>query len=63
MRKDGSIFPVLVNTTANRDAMGNFISSRSSVIDITDRVCYLKRSVWQSTGRATIQAKVNFYLT
>ena len=34
-RKDGSVFPVLVNSTAIFDAQGNFSMSRSTTIDIT----------------------------
>jgi PAS domain S-box-containing protein len=36
LRKDGSILPVLVNATAQRDGSGNFIRSRSSIVDNTD---------------------------
>jgi PAS domain S-box-containing protein len=37
VRKDGSILPVLVNATALQDAAGNFLMSRSTLYDITDR--------------------------
>jgi PAS domain S-box-containing protein len=37
IRKDGSTFPVLVNATAIRDSQGNYLMSRSTVIDNTDR--------------------------
>ncbi|MBE0434685.1 MAG: response regulator [Methylomicrobium sp.] len=36
-RKDGTILPVLLNASAIRDENGNYISSRSTVYDITDR--------------------------
>jgi PAS domain S-box-containing protein len=35
VRKDGSVFPVLLNSTAVRDAEGGYIASRSIVVDIT----------------------------
>lgn len=37
VRRDGTILPVLINATAIRDADGNFLSSRSTMNDITDR--------------------------
>jgi PAS domain S-box-containing protein len=37
-RKDGSSFPVLVNSVATFDDEGNFIQSRTTVFDNTDRV-------------------------
>jgi two-component system, cell cycle sensor histidine kinase and response regulator CckA len=37
MRKDGSIFPVLITASALTDAQGNFVMSRSMVVDITAR--------------------------
>jgi diguanylate cyclase (GGDEF)-like protein/PAS domain S-box-containing protein len=36
-RKDGSILPVLLNASAVRDAAGQYLSSRSTVVDITER--------------------------
>ena len=36
-RKDGSTFPVLVNVTAVKDKNGNFLFSRSTTYDITER--------------------------
>ncbi len=35
--KDGSTFPVLLSATAIRDASGNFVRSRSTMFDITER--------------------------
>ena len=35
IRKDGSTFPVLVTASAIRDALGNFVMSRSMVVDMT----------------------------
>jgi two-component system sensor histidine kinase/response regulator len=37
VRKDGSTFPVLLNATSVKDAAGNFLMSRSTLYDITDR--------------------------
>lgn len=37
LRKDGTAFPVLLSTTAVRDASGQFIRSRASVFDISKR--------------------------
>lgn len=37
IRKDGSIFTGLLNASANYDNQGNFISSRSTIIDISKR--------------------------
>jgi PAS domain S-box-containing protein len=36
IRKDGSIFPVLLNSTAVWDKEGNFIESRATIFDITE---------------------------
>lgn len=36
-RKDGTTFPVLLSATAIKDEDGNFIKSRSTIFDITDR--------------------------
>jgi PAS domain S-box-containing protein len=37
MRKDGSLYSVLINATAVYDADGNYLTSRSTVIDISRR--------------------------
>lgn len=37
LRRDGSLLPVLVNATAIRDSNGEFIASRSSIIEIAER--------------------------
>ena len=37
VRKDGSILPVLLNATAIYDEAGNFLMSRTTVFDITER--------------------------
>ncbi|MBZ0104930.1 MAG: response regulator [Sulfuricella denitrificans] len=37
LRRDGTILPVLLNATAIRDTDGRFVSSRSTMNDITDR--------------------------
>jgi PAS domain S-box-containing protein len=36
VRKDGSIFPALVNATAIQDKDGNYLTSRTTVFDITE---------------------------
>lgn len=40
VRKDGSVFPALVNISAVRDERGQFVMSRASVYDITERKQY-----------------------
>ncbi|HBB30667.1 MAG TPA: hypothetical protein DDZ80_20825 [Cyanobacteria bacterium UBA8803] len=37
VRKDGTILPVLLNATAINDANGNYVMSRSTLFDISDR--------------------------
>ena len=37
IRKDGTVLPVLLSATAIKDSNGNFIRSRSTVYDITER--------------------------
>ncbi|HMK43756.1 MAG TPA: PAS domain S-box protein [Dissulfurispiraceae bacterium] len=37
IRKDGSVFPVLLNASAVKDADGHFVMSRSTTFDITAR--------------------------
>ena len=37
VRKDGTTFPVLFSASAVRDAEGNFVMTRSTVFDITER--------------------------
>ena len=37
IRKDGTVLPVVMNTVAARDAAGNFIESRTTVFDNTER--------------------------
>ncbi|OIR17235.1 cyclic di-GMP phosphodiesterase response regulator RpfG [mine drainage metagenome] len=37
VRKDGSAFPVLLSATAVRDSAGNFVMSRATVYDMTER--------------------------
>jgi len=36
-RKNGTTFPIIVNSTAIYDAKGNYVSSRSAIMDNTDR--------------------------
>ena len=37
VRKDGSIFPALINATAVKDSSGNFVMSRATTFDVTGR--------------------------
>jgi len=37
VRKDGSILPVILNATAITDSDGNYVMSRSTIFDITER--------------------------
>ncbi len=37
VRKDGTVLQVLVNATSDRDAGGNFLTSRATMYDITER--------------------------
>jgi PAS domain-containing protein len=37
IRKDGTIMPVLLNATAVQDNEGNYVMSRSTLFDITER--------------------------
>ncbi len=37
LRKDGTFLPVSLNSTAIKDAQGNYLMSRSTILDITDR--------------------------
>ena len=37
VRKDGTVLPVMVTATAVRDESGNYLASRSSVFDMTER--------------------------
>ena len=37
VRKDGTILPVLLSATAITDSAGNYVSSRSTIYDITAR--------------------------
>ena len=37
IRKDGTMLPVLLNATAIRDVTGNFVATRATIFDITDR--------------------------
>jgi len=37
VRKDGSVFPVVLNATVIKDAQGNFLMSRSVMHDVTER--------------------------
>jgi PAS domain S-box-containing protein len=37
VRSDGTVFSVILNGTAIKDAAGNFIMTRSTIFDITDR--------------------------
>ncbi|MFN8375035.1 MAG: PAS domain S-box protein [Anaerolineae bacterium] len=55
IRKDGSTFFILLNATATKDAAGNFLHSRSTLFDITDR----KRKDKQIAYQASLLENVN----
>ena len=52
IRKNGSTFPVLVNATAKMDSEGNFVRSRATVFDITERKHQEK---WQQRQRHILE--------
>ena len=47
VRKDGTIMPALLSTTAVKDGDGNFLMSNSTLFDITKRKM-LEEQLWQS---------------
>jgi PAS domain S-box-containing protein len=57
VRKDGSILPVLMNSLSSRDSLGNFVSCKSVVIEITD----LKRAEDSLKERLYRVSKKNLY--
>jgi hypothetical protein len=62
VRKDGTIMPVLLSATALKDSAGNFLMSRSTIFDITER----KRAEAEMAERhrlATLVADVGVALT
>ncbi|MDD5285795.1 MAG: PAS domain S-box protein [Desulfuromonadaceae bacterium] len=64
VRKDGSILPVLLSATAITDPDGNFLMSRSTVYDITDRKMteeseHLLSSIVESSDDAIISKDLN----
>jgi len=62
VRKDGTIMPVLLNATALKDSAGNFLMSRSTIFDITER----KRAEAEMAERhrlETLVAEVGVALT
>ena len=38
IRKDGTLLPVILNSTAVKDAQGNYLMSRSTILDISERL-------------------------
>ena len=61
VRKDGTIFHVLVNATAVRDSSGNFVMSRATTVDITQRKLaeqYLRES--EERFRAVFQTAQDY---
>ena len=63
-RKDGTLFPVLVNVLAVYDAAGRFAHSRASVVDITSRKqaeAELKES--ELRGTAIVRAALDCIIT
>ncbi len=55
VRRDGTTLPVLLNGTAIRDEDGRYLSSRSTLYDITDRKCaeHALRQAKESAEEAT----------
>jgi two-component system, cell cycle sensor histidine kinase and response regulator CckA len=51
VRKDGTILPVSISATAIRDAAGNYIASRSVVIDISERVQFKQERLQAEADR------------
>ena len=58
IRKDGSILSVSLNATAINDAYGNFVMSRSTIFDITDRQLAEKK-ILQLNRIHTVVTNVN----
>jgi len=59
VRKDGTIFPTLVNATALKDEAGNFLMSRTTLFDITE-VKRLQKMVTESEKKfRTILEEIN----
>ncbi|MCI0391130.1 MAG: PAS domain S-box protein [Acidobacteria bacterium] len=57
VRKDGSTFPVLLNATAVKDTSGNYVMSRSTVFDLSERKRIeeeLERHVHEQTAELAV---------
>ena len=53
VRKDGTTFPVLLNATALYDIDGNFIMSRATSVDISDRK-YMEEELREANEKLTL---------
>jgi PAS domain S-box-containing protein len=60
IRKDGSIFPILLNATAIKDSNGNFLMSRSTIFDITERK-RLESTLFFIAQQGWMNEKENFF--
>jgi len=54
LRKDGTILPVLLNSTAIFDAQGRFVMSRATVTDMTEKKKQAEERLRQEARRAEI---------
>lgn len=61
-RKDGTCFPVLINATAIYNAQGEYISSRSAVIDLTERKQLELKLLDANAGLIRINEEKNHFL-
>jgi len=61
IRKDGSLLPILLNATAVYDSAGNFLMSRSTLIDYTERkLAESERERARDAANAANRAKSEF---
>lgn len=58
LRKDGTVLPALLNATAMKDSAGNYLMSRSTVFDITERKRYEEEIKWQLAKKETLLREV-----
>jgi PAS domain S-box-containing protein len=53
VRKDGSVMPVILNASAVKDAEGNYLMSRTTIFDITDRK-WTERALQESESKVRL---------
>jgi PAS domain S-box-containing protein len=70
IRKDGTVLPVMISSSALYDADGNYVMSRSTVYDMTERIRmeqeridYLKRMEASSRHLVAVQENTRRYLS